>query len=298
MIQGPRLLDLWTRHRDALDAPIRSFDIPRFGRVFDDRAYQMGVINLSRDSSYRETICLDLDAAIYRARRMTIEGAAMIDLGAESTGTTADAVSIDRQIDQLHPIVSTLAEEGILCSAETYYPEVAVAMLEAGAGVINLTGRVDDPEMYRQIARHRAGLVLCYTPGENARSEDALPPASDIFDAQLTFFKERLELALEQGVERIWLDPGFGFVLGLPDGPDRVRYQTDSILHAFRLRTLGWPVCVTMPSSVWHFRDEVRCAETCAATLAAMSRANLIRSHEVARVEPVLRMLDLAGTDA
>jgi dihydropteroate synthase len=297
MIQGPRLMELWTRHREAFESPVRSFEFPRFKRQFKDRTYQMGVLNLSTDSTYRESVCHTTDAALYRARRMNLEGAALIDIGAESTGSTADIVAIGHQIDLMRPVVTPLAEEGILCSVETYHAEVAMAMLEAGAGVVNLTGRVDEPEMYRAIARHDAGVVLCYTPGKTARSLDSLPPASDIVAAQLEFFRERLELVQAQGVERIWLDPGFGFALSLPDGPDRVRYQTDSILQSFRLRELGWPVAVQMTGSVWLFRDEVRVGAVSAATIAAISRANLLRSHEVPKVQPILKLLDMSDAD-
>ena len=278
-----------------LNHPIRSFEFPRFGQVFDDRPYQLGVINLSRDSSYRESIAHDLPAALYRARRMTIEGAAMIDLGAESTGESADLLDVDAQLETLLPVVRALSDEGILVSAETYHTDVAVAALEAGAGVVNLTGRVDEPELYEAIARHGAGLILCYTPGETARSADALPAADVLIEEQLTFFRQRLELATSAGIERIWIDPGFGFALKLPDGPERVRYQTDSVLQSFRFRELGWPVCVTMASSVYLFHDEVRSAETGMAVLALLAKANLLRSHEVARVQPILDMLEICA---
>jgi len=82
--------------------------------------------------------------------------------------------------------------------------------------------------------------------------------------------------------------------LHLPDGPDRIRYQTDSILQSFRLRELGWPVTVQLTGAVYLFRDEVRVAQTSAATLAVMSKANLVRSHEVSRVQPVLNLQDYA----
>lgn len=297
MISANRLLPIWNRYRSALEAPVRTFEFPRFGRRFEDTTYAMGVLNLSPDSSYRESVCHTVEAALYRARRMTLEGAAMVDIGAESTGDAADIVSVQRQIDRMRPVVGPLAAEGILCSVETYHPEVAAALLETGAGVVNLTGRVDDPALYAAIARHEAGLVLCYTPGRHARSSDRLPPANEIFDHQLTFFRERLKLATGAGVERIWLDPGFGFTLNLPDGPDRIRYQTDSILHAFRLRELGWPVAVQTTGSIYLFRDEVRVAATSAATLAALSRANLVRTHEVPRVQPVLNLLQYGEKD-
>lgn len=294
MISADRLLPLWLKYRDALETPIRTFTFEKFNRTFEDRTYQMGVLNLSPDSTYRETVCHTLDAALYRGRRMTLEGAAMVDIGAESTGETADLVSIEKQIDRMRPVVRALAEDNILCSVETYHPEVGVALLEAGAGVVNLTGRVDDPGFYEAVAFHKAGIVLCYTPGENARSDDYLPPVDDIFDHQLTFFRDRLRLATEAGVERLWVDPGFGFALHLPDGPDRIRYQTDSILQSFRLRELGWPVTVQLTGAVYLFRDEVRVAQTSAATIAVMSKANLVRSHEVPRVQPVLNLQEFA----
>ena len=294
MISADRLLPLWLKYREALETPVRTFEFPKFGRRFEDRTYQMGVLNLSPDSAYRETICHTFEAALYRGRRMTLEGAAMVDVGAESTGETADLVSVERQIDCMRPVVRALSAENILVSVETYHPEVGVALLEAGAGIVNLTGRVDDPAFYEAVAFHQAGVVLCYTPGENARSDDYLPPVADIFDHQLAFFRERLALATGAGVERLWVDPGFGFALHLPDGPDRIRYQTDSILQSFRLRELGWPVTVQLTGAVYLFRDEVRVAQTSAATLAVMSRANLVRSHEVSRVQPVLNLQDFA----
>ncbi len=97
------------------------------------------------------------------------------------------------------------------------------------------------------------------------------------------------------GVDKIWIDPGFGFALNLPDGPGRIRYQTDNLLQSFRFRELGWPTCVTMASSVYLFHDEVRTAETAMAVLALLAKANLLRSHEVARVQPVLDLLDFCS---
>ncbi len=295
MIDPDVLLPLWEAHRDALAHPVRTLEFPRFGRTFEDRPYQLGVVNLSRDSSYRESIAHDVEAARYRARRMTLEGAAMVDVGAESTGERADLLDTVAQTATLLPVIRALVDDDILVSAETYHTDVAIAALEAGAGVINLTGRVDDVELYEAIGRHDAGLILCYTPGETARSSDDVPSAEAMIDEQMAFFRERLEMIEAAGVERIWIDPGFGFALNLSDGPERIRYQTDNVLQSFRFRSLGWPVCVTMASSVYLFHDEVRSAETGMAALALLAKANLLRSHEVARVQPMLDLLDICG---
>ncbi len=298
MITPDYLLDLWNAHREALETPIRTFSFETHGRTFEDRAYQMGVVNLSRDSSYRESIAATIDGALYRAKRMTLEGCAMIDVGAESTGDDADVVNVDRQLASLLPVVRAYTEAGILTSVETYHTAVAQAALAEGAKVINLTGRIDDPAFYDAVAQAGAGLILCYTPGETARSKDALPPADTLIAEQMAYFKERIAMATDAGVSRIWVDPGFGFALNLPDGPARVRYQTESMLNGFRLRVLGWPICLTLTSSVYHFRDEVRCGETASAVLALLGKGNLLRSHEGARVQPVIDTIDICKANA
>ena len=131
MITPEVLLPLWEAHRSALEHPIRTIEFPRFGRTFEDRPYQLGVINLSRDSSYRESITHGVEGALYRARRMTIEGAAMVDIGAESTGETADLLDVDAQLASLLPVVRALVDDGILVSVETYHTAVAVPSLVA-----------------------------------------------------------------------------------------------------------------------------------------------------------------------
>jgi dihydropteroate synthase len=291
VIEPHRLQALWQRHAAALATPVKAFALPPASLTFDDRAYQMGVINLSPDSSYRESICLSLEQALYRGRRMHLEGACLIDVGAESTGEVARRVNAGEQQSLLLPVVDGLVAAGVPVSVETYHLDVAEAALERGAAVINLTGRVADADLYRAVMRHRAGVIICYTAGKDARDDVALPSRDDLVDQQLGYFREQLELALSAGVERIWIDPGFGFYNRLPDGRARVVYQIESMLQAFRFPILGWPVCVTLPSPVAMFKEEVRSAETCFATLALLSKANLLRSHEVARVQPVIDAL-------
>lgn len=291
MIDPDSLRILWDRHNDALTGAIETVSLPSVSLTFDDRAYQMGVINLSPDSSYRESICLSVPQAVYRGRRMQLEGATLVDIGAESTGAVARKVGANEQQSMLMPVTEALVEAGVPVSVETYHTDVAEAALDRGAAVINLTGRPSDIDLYRAIARHRAGVIICFTAGKDAREDVSLPDREDLVDAQLTYFREQLELAQTVGVRTIWIDPGFGFYNRLPDGPARVAYQIESMLQAFRFRILGWPICVTMPSPVAMFKEEVRSAETCFATLALLSKANLLRSHEVARVQPVIEAL-------
>jgi dihydropteroate synthase len=291
MIDPNMLRTLWERHADALAAPIKSFALPAAAFAFEDRAYQMGVINLSRDSVYRESICLSVPQALYRARRMALEGACLVDVGAESTVDGTMDVPAEEQQSLLWPVVDALVAARVPVSVETYHPGIAEVALERGTSVVNFTGRIHDPGVYRAVARHQAGIIICYTAGKDAREGVALPPPEERFARQLGYFREQLEMALSAGVERIWIDPGFGFANRLPDGPGRVAYQIAGTLEAFRFRILGWPICVALASPVAMFKEELRSAETCFATLALLGKVNLLRSHEVARVQPVIEAL-------
>ena len=100
----------------------------------------MGVVNLSPDSWYRESVCLDAESAVRRGRVLQEQGADIVDVGAESTlahAARVDEAGAEQQAAAGHP---GLRAAGILVSAETYQPAVTRACLEAGANVLNLTG--------------------------------------------------------------------------------------------------------------------------------------------------------------
>lgn len=293
MINADSIFARWQRHADALAAPIRDVHLPAIGATFTDNAYQMGVVNFSRDSSYRESVVFSEEQARYRCDRLLLEGAKILDLGAESVGDFASRVGAERQNELMLPTIRYLAEKRVPVSVETYLPDVAEAALEAGATIINLTGRDEAADIYKLCGKHKAGLILCYMAGGNVRDNQDLPNRDALFDVQMDFFHEQLAAATAAGVEAIWVDPGIGFYNNLPDGPSRVAYQIENALEAFRFRTLGWPICLTMASPVFWFREEARVAETAFSVLALLAKANLLRSHEVARVQPVLDAQDL-----
>ena len=279
-------------HAEALDAPVRVFDIG--GRTFDCDAHpeMMGVVNLSPDSWYRESVVPDADAAIARGVVLAAEGAAIVDIGAESTLAHAARVSPEDQMATVLPVVRALGEQGILTSVETYSPEVARVVLRAGANVLNLTGVEREDEVYAAAAEHQAAIIMCFVQGANVREVSDLVLGDDPIPTLIEHFGPRLDRAVALGVERIFIDPGLGFYYGnLLDGPTRVRHQVKVFLNTFRLRTLGWPVCHALPHAFDFFGDEVRSAEPFFAVLASLGRTGLFRTHEVPRVGAVLDTL-------
>ena len=292
MLRLDHLADLVERHRTALTAQVAAFDIA--GRRFDGnhRPSIMGVVNLSPDSWYRESVTLTPDAAIRRGCVLAAQGADLVDLGAESSVLAAARVDATGQNNRLIPVVRGLRERGILVSVETYAPEVTRACLEAGANVLNLTGTDPGSEVFRWVADHEAAVVLCYVQGEHVRAVGDFRLSSDPVAAMYEFFARQIERATASGVTRLFVDPGLGFYYrNLQDSAVRVRHQMGVFLNAFRLRTLGWPVCNALPHAFEYFGEEVRSAEPFFAVLAALGRTDLFRTHEVPRIRGVLETL-------
>lgn len=279
-------------HADALETPVRAFDIG--GRPFDSDAHPelMGVVNLSRDSWYRESVVPTAAAAIRRGEVLAAQGAMIVDIGAESTLANAARVSPEDQVAGILPVVTALRDLGILTSVETYSPDVARVILGAGANVLNLTGIEREDEMYATAAAHDAAIIMCFVQGANVREVNDLVLGDDPVPALIEHFGSRIDRAVSEGVERILIDPGLGFYYGnLLDGSDRVRHQVKVFMNTFRLRVLGWPVCHALPHAFDFFEDEVRSAEPFFAVLAALGRTGLFRTHEVPRVRAVLNTL-------
>jgi dihydropteroate synthase len=279
-------------HAVDLEAEVRPFDIA--GQVAFPPAQPaiMGVINLSADSWYRQSICTSIQAAVERGGELRAQGAAIIDIGAESTLGQAQRVNATEQRQKLLPVIEQLASQGVIISAETYDVGVARACLEAGAKVLNLTGTADSETIYRLAAEHDAAVIVCYVAGDNVREVGNIPLDDDPIPRMADYFSREIETAGRCGLAKGFVDPGLGFYYGnLQDSSVRIRHQMKTFLNAFRLRKLGWPVCNALPHAVECFDEELRSAEPFFSVIAALGGTDLFRTHEVPRVRAVLRTL-------
>jgi dihydropteroate synthase len=292
MLSLEYLAKLLEENRSAARSPVRSFDIASIPFAFDSRPAIMGVINLSPDSWYRESVCLSADAAIARGKVLHAQGAAIVDVGAESTLAHATRQDEWMQTSKLLPVVKALRAERILVSVETYQPSVTRASLEAGANILNLTGTESSDELFKMVADHAAAVIICYVQGKNVREVGDFDLSSDPIARMYEYFARQVEKATKQGVERIFIDPGLGFYYrNLQDSAVRVRHQMHIFLNTFRLRPLGFPVCHALPHAFEYFQQDVRCAEPFFAVIASLGKTDLFRTHEVSRIKGVLSTL-------
>jgi dihydropteroate synthase len=267
------------------------------------RPFVMGVLNVTPDSFSDGGRFFAPQEALAQARRMVAGGAAILDVGAESTRPGSARVEAREQIDRLRPIFPDIARLGAIVSVDTTRAEVADFALDAGAAIVNdVSAGRDDAEMLPLVARRGAALVLMHMLGEPATMQKN-PTYTDVAREVRDFLDERLLAARRAGVprERCIVDPGIGF-------GKRLEHNLALLAGLPRLAELGRPILVGPsrkrflgelvgePAPADRSDRERLAAERLPGTIAACLEAfrggaTVFRVHDVA---PVTRALEVA----
>jgi dihydropteroate synthase len=261
---------------------------------FEAKKHLVGVINLSPDSWYVESVCRSTEEAIVRGEMLLRDGADAIDVGAESTLPNAEVLDEAKQLDRLLPVVRALIDRGATVSVESYHPEVLEGCAKAGAQIFNLTGMREAEEVFDLAAKYQAAVILCYVQGETVRDVDDFRLEHDMTPELIRYFRALTDRAQAAGLAECFLDPGLGFYYSnLEDGRLRVRHQLDTFLDTFRLAELGYPTFNILPHAPDFFRDdERRAAEPFFSVLAMLAGTHVVRTHElrtVARIRDLMQ---------
>jgi len=173
----------------------------------------MGVLNVTPDSFSDGGQFLDTDKAIEHGLKMAADGAAIIDVGPESTRPGAEAVSVDEQLRRAIPVIEALSQTAnVPISIDTHRLEVAEAALKTGAAMINDVTALSDERMGELAAEKRVPVVLMHMQGTPATMQIE-PKYDDVVSEVLQFLLDRAKRAEQFGIsrERIFIDPGIGF---------------------------------------------------------------------------------------
>jgi dihydropteroate synthase len=171
----------------------------------------MGVVNVTPDSFSDGGVHLDPETAAAAARRMLAEGAAIVDVGGESTRPGAEGVTLDEELRRVLPVLERL--DGVPVSIDTAKAEVARRALELGAQFVNdVTALRGDPGMAEVVAASGAHVCLMHMQGE-PRTMQVDPAYGDVVADVAAFLEARVRFAVDAGVreELICIDPGIGF---------------------------------------------------------------------------------------
>ena len=233
MLEIKDLSSIVERYSEEFESQIAGVKLSADLVISDNSPALMGVINLSPDSWYRESVCLSVDAAVQRGQVLCSQGASLVDVGAESSLDQAELVSEEAQKKRLLPVIEQLSSAGIVVSTETYNLNVAESCLAAGAKVLNITGTDENEEMYRLAADHDAAVIICYVAGKNVRDVNEIPIDEDPIPRMNNFFSREIDLANSCGLMKGFVDPGLGFYYSnLKDSEMRIRHQMKTFLNS------------------------------------------------------------------
>jgi dihydropteroate synthase len=198
----------------------------------------MGIVNVTPDSFSDGGVNFRPEDAIAAARRMVEEGAAIVDVGGESTRPGAEPVTADEELGRVLPVLEAVAGE-LPVSIDTAKAEVARRAITLGAELVNdVTALRDDDEMAGVVADAGAYLCLMHMLGE-PRTMQVDPRYDDVVSEVKAFLEDRLRFAVGEGIaeDRICLDPGIGF-------GKTVEHNFELIRRLDELLTLGRPIVV------------------------------------------------------
>ncbi|MGD8235340.1 MAG: dihydropteroate synthase [Chromatiales bacterium] len=255
----------------------------------------MGILNLTPDSFSDGGRFPDCDSAISHALAMVSEGAAIIDIGGESTRPGAASVTVQQELDRVMPVVESLVTElPVPVSVDTSKPEVMQAAIGAGAGMINdvMALRAQGAIEAVRDAGHVA-LCLMHMQGE-PRTMQQNPRYGDVVADVRNFLVDRAAVCERAGIarSRILLDPGFGFGKTL-------EHNTALLKNIDLLAGEGYPLLVgiSRKSMIGQLLGDVPVDQrlqgsVAAAVIAAMKGANILRVHDVRETVDALKIVE------
>jgi len=257
-----------------------------------DRPVVMGVINVTPDSFSDGGQLLELPAALARAQELVAEGAAMVDVGGESTRPGATPVDESEELRRVIPLIERLAGTlAVPVSVDTRKPAVMRRAIAAGASLVNDVSALMAPGALAAVAESGAAVCLMHMQGDPRTMQDA-PRYDDVVVEVRAFLKARVAACEHAGIprSRLLVDPGFGFGKSLEHNLALLRGLPE-------LASDGLPVLAglsrkRMISALTGRADGDRLAGSlAAAVIASMNGARIIRAHDVRETVDALRVV-------
>ena len=254
----------------------------------------MGVLNVTPDSFSDGGQFIDRDEAIEHGLKMAAEGAAIIDVGPESTRPGAQVVTAEEQIRRAIPVIAKLAKKAKACiSIDSTNYEVAQAALDAGANIINDITALADERMAHLAAERNVPVILMHMQG-TPRTMQVRPKYKDVVGEVLEFLLKRAKRAEKFGIpkERFFIDPGIGF-------GKTIGHNLKLVANIDKFVKTGYRVLVG-PSRKWFIgkltgkeNPADRVFGTAAAVaLCASAGVSIVRVHDVAKMADVVKIVN------
>ena len=257
----------------------------------------MGILNVTPDSFSDGGQFTNIDTALKQAEQMQHEGAAMIDVGGESTRPGAKAVNAQQELDRVVPVIEKISQNlDVIISIDTSKAEVMCEAIKAGAHMVNDVMALRADNALQTAAELKVPVCLMHMQGEPRTMQES-PEYNNVVHDVYSFLKQRIQACLDAGInnEQIIIDPGFGFgktvahnmqlIKGLAEF---LKLEVPVLLGVSRKSTIG----AILDKPV----DERLFGSLALASLGLAAGAKIIRAHDVAATNDVLKMVQAVET--
>jgi len=257
-----------------------------------DEPVIMGIINVTPDSFYSKSRQQSVDEALQQAEKMIVDGAAILDIGGQSTRPGSGQISEDVEAERVLPVIAAICKQfpDTVVSVDTYHSKVARQVVRAGACMINdISGGTMDADMLATVAELKVPYVCMHIKGTPATMPQQAV-YSDVVKEVLEFFIMRVEECRKAGIHDIIIDPGFGFA--------KTHGHNFTLLKNLELfKMLEKPVLVgisrksTIYKTLGITADESLNGTAVLNTIALLNGANILRVHDVKEAKEVITLL-------
>ena len=256
----------------------------------------MGILNITPDSFYESSRCIDVSKALDRAEQIVREGGDIIDVGAYSSRPGADDVSEEEEIARLSSVLPIIREKfpQAIISVDTFRSRVArYAVEEYGADIINdISGGDGDEDMFKTIAELKVPYILMHMRG-TPQTMQTKTDYSDIILELISYFSRKIEQLRLLGVSDVILDPGFGFAKSLEQNYNIIKNLAD--IAQFKLPLLVGVSRKSMIYTPLNTTPQESLAGTVALNTIALEKgADILRVHDVKECVETVKIFDLS----
>lgn len=256
----------------------------------------MGILNITPDSFYESSRCIDVSKALDRAEQIVREGGDIIDVGAYSSRPGADDVSEEEEIARLSSVLPIIREKfpQAIISVDTFRSRVArYAVEEYGADIINdISGGDGDEDMFKTIAELKVPYILMHMRG-TPQTMQTKTDYSDIILELISYFSRKIEQLRLLGVSDVILDPGFGFAKSLEQNYNIIKNLAD--IAQFKLPLLVGVSRKSMIYTPLNTTPQESLAGTVALNTIALEKgADILRVHDVKECVETVKIFELS----
>ncbi len=264
------------------------------GRIIKiDKPLVMGIINITPDSFYEDSRLMRTDAILKKVEQMLNDGAAIIDIGGQSTRPGSDRISEEEELARVLPVIQSIVKHfpNSIISIDTFYSKVAIACVMAGASIVNdISAGTMDSKMISAVASLNVPYIIMHMKGEPKTMQDELSN-ENITTEVLDFFIHKVSECREAGINDLVIDPGIGFGKTVEQNFELIRnlslfqlFECPLLLGVSRKSI----ICKTLNVSP----DEALNGTSVLNAFGLMNAANILRVHDVKEAKETIKLYE------